>query len=197
MERMTQTAQTSSDTASRVAITQAAEYAADIAAAHINPQYKHSSIPLDQPLEAFRLQQEPWRWDGVDELVYKENDTTFRSVSRRVLFDANGGQGNQVRYFEVGPGGWSTFEHHEHTHEVIIFRGSGTAVIGSQVRQVQAGDLIFSKPWEWHQFSATNDEPLGFICIVTADRDRPVRPTPDDLEKIYADNPQLRGIIRV
>ena len=150
-----------------------------------------------QPVESFRVQSEPFRWDAVDELVYKEHDDTFRSVTRRILFDANGDQGIQVRYFEIGPGGWTTFEHHEHTHQVIIFRGSGRALVGNEVRDVKAGDLIFSGHWQWHQFTASNDEPLGIICIVTAERDRPVRPTPEELEDIYNKHPELKGLIHV
>ena len=117
-------------------------------------------------------------------------------LTRRVLFDSNGGQDNQVRYFEVAPGGWSTFEHHKHTHQVIIYRGSGTALVGFETCQVRQGDLVFVKPDEWHQFTATNDEPLGFICIVKAERDHPVLPTAEELDQIYAEHPELRGIIR-
>ena len=50
-------------------------------------------------------QPQAFRWDGVDELAYKENGAIFKSVTRRVLFDGETGQGIQVRYFEVGPGG--------------------------------------------------------------------------------------------
>ena len=150
-----------------------------------------------KPLVPFRAETEEGRWEDVDQLVYKEHDTTFRTVTRRILFDSNAGQGNQVRYFEVQSGGWSTFEHHEHTHEVIIFRGSGTALVGFETRHVKAGDLVFVGPNEWHQFSATDDGPLGFICIVKADRDHPIRPTAEELERIYAEHPELKGVIRV
>lgn len=158
----------------------------------------HTPRHVIKPLIPFRSQVSPGRWEDVDELVYKENNTgsIFRSVTRRILFDSNGGQGNQVRYFEVAPGGWSTFEHHQHTHQVIIFRGSGTALVGYQTRQVHQGDLVFVAPNEWHQFSATNGKPLGFICIVKADRDHPVLPTKDELSRIYALHPELRGVIR-
>ncbi|KAA8829770.1 hypothetical protein [Bifidobacterium myosotis] len=45
--------------------------------------------------------------------------------------------------------------------------------------------------------SATDDGPLGFICIVKADRDHPIRPTAEELEQIYAEHPELKGVIRV
>ena len=157
----------------------------------------HTPSHVVKPLLPFRAETAPGRWEDVDQLVYKENDTTFRSVTRRILFDSNAGQENQVRYFEVQAGGWSTFEHHNHTHQVIIFRGSGTALVGFETRHVKEGDLVFVGPNEWHQFSATDDGPLGFICIVRADRDHPIRPTQAELEEIYAAHPELKGVIRV
>ena len=153
--------------------------------------------PLHAVTPAFRQQKEPYRWPEVEPLIYKEHDTTFRSVTRRVLFDDDCEQNNQVRYFEVAPGGWTTFEHHWHTHEVIVFRGSGTALVGSETRHVEQGDLVFVDHDEWHQFSATDGRPLGIICIVTVPRDRPVRPTAQDLEAIYASHPELKDVIRV
>ena len=157
----------------------------------------HTPQHAIKPLSPFRSQTVPGRWDDVDELIYKEADgsNTFRSITRRILFDSNGGQGIQVRYFEVAPGGWSTFEHHQHTHQVIIHRGSGTALVGYEARQVHEGDLVYVESNAWHQFSATNDEPLGFICIVPAERDHPVLPTEQELNRIYSEHPQLRTTI--
>ena len=39
----------------------------------------------------------------------------------------------------------------------------------------------------WHQFRATKGEPLGFLCMVNAQRDKPQLPTPDDLARLKAD----------
>lgn len=141
-------------------------------------------------------QGEPFRWDGVDELVYKEGDTTFRDVTRRVLAGADTGQGVELRYFEVGPGGHTTLEHHEHTHVVVPIRGRGRALVGSSVVELAPHDVVHVPAWAWHQFRAADDEPLGFLCLVTADRDRPVRPTPDDLAALRAD-PAVAPFIRL
>lgn len=144
---------------------------------------------------SLRGQPEPYRWAGVSELAYKEHDTTFRGVTRRVLFGAGDGQGVEVRYFEVAPGGWSTLEHHEHTHQVIVLRGSGAALVQDRVVPLAQHDLVFVPAWAWHQFRATGDEPLGFQCIVTLDRDRPVLPTAEEFAALSAD-PQVAGFIR-
>jgi hypothetical protein len=39
----------------------------------------------------------------------------------------------------------------------------------------------------WHQFRATEDEPLGFLCLVNATRDKPELPTPKDLVELEQD----------
>lgn len=140
-------------------------------------------------------QGEPFRWDGLDLLDYKEEDGTFRSVSRQTLTDAEHGQGTSLRYFEVGPGGHTTLEKHEHTHIVIPIRGAGSALIGSRVVDLALHDLVFVQSWGWHQFKATGSEPLGFLCAVTSDRDRPVRPTAAEIAELSAD-PVVAEFIR-
>ncbi len=39
----------------------------------------------------------------------------------------------------------------------------------------------------WHQFRATRGEPLGFLCMVNATRDKPQLPSAEDLAKLEAD----------
>lgn len=141
-------------------------------------------------------QPEPFRWEGIQELTYKEDGSPFRDVTRRVLFDAGHGQGVQVRYFEVGPGGHTTLERHEHTHSVIPIRGRGACLVGTEVFALEPHDLVHVPTWTWHQFRADPDQPLGFLCTVTVERDRPVLPTPRDLELLRAD-PLVDRFIRV
>lgn len=141
-------------------------------------------------------QREPFRWDGVDELVYKESDTTFRDVTRRVLAGAEAGQGVELRYFEVGPGGHSTLEHHEHTHVVVPIRGQGRALVGAEVVDLAPHDVVQVPAWTWHQFRAVGDEPFGFLCLVTCERDRPVRPDAEQLAQLRS-IPEVADFLRV
>jgi hypothetical protein len=46
----------------------------------------------------------------------------------------------------------------------------------------------------WHQFRASKDEPLGFLCMVNAVRDRPKLPSAEDLERLR-ENPALAQFI--
>src|SRR6266513_660254 len=125
-----------------------------------------------------------YRWEGVKELPYKEDDRAlFKSVTRQVLF-ADPHLHGELRYFEVAPGGFSTLERHEHMHAVMILRGRGHCLLGTEVRPVEPFDLVTIPSWTWRQFRATEGEPLGFLCMVNAQRDKPQLPTAEELEAL-------------
>ena len=135
------------------------------------------------------------RWEGVDRLPYKEDDRAlFKSVSRQVLFSDPNLTG-ELRYFEVAADGFTSLERHEHMHAVMIFRGRGHCLVGREVRSVEPYDLITVPPLTWHQFRATQGEPLGFLCLVDAHRDRPQLPTAEDLAEFDAD-PAVAAFLR-
>lgn len=111
-------------------------------------------------------------WTGVPCLQYKEDNSPFKAVSRRVLFDGALDIPCQFRYFEVAPGGYSTLEHHEHTHMVMIFRGKGQCLLGKTVLDVKMGDFIEIPSHVVHQFRANKGDYIGFLCLVNQDRDK-------------------------
>lgn len=120
-----------------------------------------------------------FRWEGVDLRAYKdEAQAPFRGVTRQVLASAPDLKG-ELRYFEVAPGGWTTLERHAHVHAVTILRGAGRALVGDQVIELVALDLVTVPAWAWHQFRAGAQTPLGFLCLVDSERDRPQLPTPE------------------
>ncbi len=127
-----------------------------------------------------------YRWDQVACQPYKEEGAApFKAISRQVLF-AEPQLGCELRYFEMAAGGYSTLERHEHMHAVMILRGHGTCLVGEEVRTVQPFDLVTIPAWTWHQFRASQDEPLGFLCMVNALRDRPQLPTAQELAALKA-----------
>ncbi|HEU4548755.1 MAG TPA: cupin domain-containing protein [Rhizomicrobium sp.] len=135
----------------------------------------------------FRAFAENFRWDEVPILAYKEEGSApFKSITRQVLFKDNALR-CELRYFEVAPGGYSTLERHEHTHGVMILRGEADVLVGGEVRPVKQFDLVRIPPMTWHQFRTRGDEPMGFLCMVNVERDKPQLPTPDELEQLKAD----------
>jgi quercetin dioxygenase-like cupin family protein len=135
----------------------------------------------------FRAATDGFRWEDVPELAYKqEGSAPFRDISRQVLFE-DPALGCQLRYFEMKPGGYSTLERHEHVHAVMILRGHGSCLVGTEVRAVKERDLVSIPPLTWHQFRAAPDAPMGFLCMVNATRDKPQLPSAADLQALCAD----------
>jgi quercetin dioxygenase-like cupin family protein len=134
-----------------------------------------------------RAATDDFRWDGVEMRPYKEDERAlFKTITRQVLFsDPN--MAGELRYFEVAPGGYSTLERHEHMHAVLILRGSGHCMVGAEVKSLDTRDLVTVPPMTWHQFRATKGEPLGFLCMVDAERDKPQLPSADDIARMSAD----------
>ncbi|RLK50135.1 quercetin dioxygenase-like cupin family protein [Alkalispirillum mobile] len=130
-----------------------------------------------------------YRWEGVPHKAYKTEGSHFHGITRQTLLGEDGTQSalnHQTRYFEIAPGGYSSLERHEHTHTVVILRGEGELVLGRELHRIAAHDCIYIAPQTFHQFHATGDEPLGFLCIVDRERDRPHLPDEQELAELRA-----------
>jgi quercetin dioxygenase-like cupin family protein len=127
------------------------------------------------------------RWQDVDVLAYKEDGAApFKAITRQVLF-AEPELACELRYFEMAAGGYSTLERHEHAHGVMILRGHGRCLVGGTVRPVKPHDLVAIPPMTWHQFRAGGEAPMGFLCMVNAQRDKPQLPTAEELAALKRD----------
>lgn len=147
-------------------------------------------------VRTFEETPEGYRWDTVEQLVYKPTGTHFHDITRQVLFSGDEAARAQLRYFEMAPEGYSTFERHAHVHAVLILRGSGHVLVGEKVSAIRAFDLVRVPPMTWHQFRADAGEALGFLCLVACDRDRPQRPSPEQIETLKA-HPQIGSFMRL
>jgi quercetin dioxygenase-like cupin family protein len=116
-----------------------------------------------------------FRWEGVPITAYKPDPALFRDVTRQTIVgEGEERSGILTRYFEVQPGGYSTLERHEHRHTVIVLRGRGTVRLGDAVHAIAPFDAVYVAPHTVHQFRAGAGEPLGFLCVVDRERDKPV-----------------------
>ena len=84
-----------------------------------------------------------FKWDGIETLVYKQDGSPFKDVTRQVIYDGAYDIPWQFRYFDCLPGGYSTLEYHDHTHMVMIFRSKGQVLLGDEIHDVEA--VILSK----------------------------------------------------
>lgn len=137
---------------------------------------------------------EGFRWEDVPLLAYKDGGP-YKGVTRQVLFEGEASLPVQWRYFEVEPGGHSTLERHAHLHYVLILRGRGRCLVGEAVTDISEHDLVEVPRLAWHQFRAAGDSPLGFLCLVSATRDKPQLPDDKALQELRR-NPQVASFIR-
>ena len=136
-----------------------------------------------------------YRWEEVPFLPYKEEGSApFKAISRQLLFKEEALR-CEMRYFEVAPSGYSTLERHEHSHGVMILRGEADVMVGSEVRHVKTFDLVHIPANTWHQFRTKGGEPMGFVCMVNVERDKPQLPTEDDVAALR-ENPALAEFLK-
>ena len=117
------------------------------------------------------------RWPERPERAYKDRPELYRDVTRRTLLGGGTGEDAlrfEVRYFEVAPGGFSTLERHRHPHAVVVLVGRGEVRLGEERHALAPFDVVYVAPGDPHQFRAAADAPLGFLCVVDRERDRPV-----------------------
>jgi mannose-6-phosphate isomerase-like protein (cupin superfamily) len=145
---------------------------------------------MDERVMALRKAIPDFAWEGLERLPYKETgDAPFKAISRQTLFSDPRLSG-ELRYFEIEPGGFSTLERHAHMHGVMILRGGGQCLVGAKIYALSPYDLVTIEPWTWHQFRAGREEPLGFLCLVNSERDKPQLPSTEELA-VLRENPAV------
>jgi len=149
----------------------------------------------NSPIPPITRSQDPFRWEGVDVHPYKETGDHFRSISRQTLFPGAYDLPVELRYFEIQDGGHSTLERHQHAHLVMVVQGHGQVLLRDAVAEFGPQDVVHIGPMTWHQFRANRGETVGFLCVVNQDRDRPQRPTDDDLTMLRT-SPAVEEFIR-
>jgi len=136
-----------------------------------------------------------YSWANVEKREYKTDTQNFKSIHRYTLLTNDlPGLNTETRYFEIQPGGYSSLEHHKHTHSVIIIRGSGSVILDNDLKKIAERDVVYISPETIHQFHADNSEPLGFICMVDCDRDRPKIPGDDAIRSRISTEKVLKKI---
>ncbi|ROR32241.1 RuBisCO large subunit C-terminal-like domain-containing protein [Inmirania thermothiophila] len=127
------------------------------------------------PAGAFLAQEAPFRWAARRARRYKEDGQgRFRDVQRFELVGQHGeSTAFELRYFEIGPGGYTTLEAHVHEHAIIGARGRGRVRIGEEEFEIGPHDVAYVAPLGAHQLRNEGGEPFGFYCIVDRRRDRP------------------------
>lgn len=123
---------------------------------------------------AFYSHRGDFSWKGIKDEAYKPEAGGWKEITRRVLIGTHGESTKfHLRYFEISPGGNSSFERHRHEHAVICVRGQGILRTGSKKRRLGFMDTAYVSPGTPHQLLNPFEEPFGFLCVVDSERDRP------------------------
>jgi ribulose-bisphosphate carboxylase large chain len=120
-------------------------------------------------------------WQGIKTEEYKTKGSHWTDVLRRFIIGNHQESAKfHLRYFEISPGGFTSFEKHKHEHVVIGIRGKGKVFCGKpeSIRtrkqyEMNFLDTLYIAPDTPHQLSNPFQEPFGFFCIVNAKRDKP------------------------
>jgi quercetin dioxygenase-like cupin family protein len=113
------------------------------------------------------------KWEGIEVQPYKDNPGGWMSITKQVL-SPEMEAAFQVRYYEMAPGGYSSFERHEHEHCVVVLRGIGKVRLDDGWHDLEPNDVVRVKGHQPHQFANRGPEPFGILCVVDKERDRPV-----------------------
>jgi quercetin dioxygenase-like cupin family protein len=104
-------------------------------------------------------------WKTVDGISLSEEG--LQSVTRFILIGEKEKAPNSImRYFRVEPKGHSKLERHPQEHQVIVLHGKGKVQIADVVTEIGPFDVVFVEGNELHQFSSSENEALGFICVI-------------------------------
>jgi ribulose-bisphosphate carboxylase large chain len=113
-------------------------------------------------------------WQGIKTETYKPSGSEWADIVRQALIGNHCETSKfHLRYFEIAPNGYSSFEMHKHEHVVIGIRGNGLCVVGDKKYRIRFLDTLYIEPNAPHQLRNPFKEPFGFFCIVNAKRDKP------------------------
>ncbi len=85
---------------------------------------------------------------------------------RWLVGEPDGAPNFAMRQFEVAPGGFTPRHSHPYEHEVFVLEGVGEVYEGDVAHEIKAGDVVFVRPNEIHQFRNGGTVPLKFLCLI-------------------------------
>ena len=116
-------------------------------------------------IHKFTGNSEYFDWKSVEGIKLSEEG--LESVTRYILIGEKEKAPNSImRYFRVEPNGHSRLERHPQEHQVIVLHGKGKVQIADVVTEIKPFDVVFIEGNELHQFSSSENESLGFICVI-------------------------------
>jgi quercetin dioxygenase-like cupin family protein len=110
-------------------------------------------------------------WDDTRTRMY-QNDETNQVSETWMIGKKEGAQNFAFRYYQLSPGSHSRREQHPYDHGILVLQGEGEVLLGDENHPVSKGDIIYIAPDLLHQVNNTSQEPLGFLCVIPAQREK-------------------------
>ncbi len=95
-----------------------------------------------------------------------EMEGTSGATVRWLISEGDGAPNFAMRQFTLAPGGHTPRHFHPYEHEVFVLEGEGVVFEGDTEHPLRAGDVVFVRPDEVHQFRNTGAVPLKFLCLI-------------------------------
>lgn len=131
----------------------------------------------------YRFTRNTFTWEGVSPEPYRGGPAGAAGLVRSVIVGSHGESSPfDLRYFEMGPGGSSEPARHPLEHVLIAVRGKGKAVVGDLTIDLNPLDILYIAPNELHRISNREEQPFGFFCIVSAERESVAELLQDELD---------------
>ena len=138
--------------------------------------------PSGEGSALYRFLRTTFTWEGVNPESYG-GLAGVAGVVRNVIV---GGHGESIpfdlRYFEMGPACSSEPVQHPREHVVIGVRGKGTALVGRRTVELNPLDVLYIASGELHQITNREEQPFGFFCIISVDREPVAELLQDELD---------------
>lgn len=110
-------------------------------------------------------------WDGARTRKYQDSAVNQVSETWMIGKEENA-QNFAFRYYQIEPGGYSRKEQHPYDHGILILQGSGEVLLDEEVHPISRGDIIHIPLDALHQLTNPGKEPLGFLCVIPARREK-------------------------
>jgi ribulose-bisphosphate carboxylase large chain len=144
----------------------------------------------------YRFGRSTFTWEGITPEVYQGSSAGAAGLVRNIIVGSHGESTPfELRYFEMGPGCSSESARHPLEHVVIGVRGKGKAVVGERTIDLNPLDVLYIAPDDIHQISNREEQPFGFFCIVSAERESMAELLQDELDWLQ-EAAQGRGGVR-
>ncbi len=89
-----------------------------------------------------------------------------KDASIQVLLDSDMMPNFSMRKFTLEPGGYIPFHTNSLEHEQYVLNGNGKIVLGSEVKEVTAGSIVYMPKGVPHSYENIGTEPFEFLCMV-------------------------------